>query len=80
MRNKQIIKALKDNVEIDVEVLECFELSNGKMYVIYKLNNDDDIYVSSVVETLDELVLDDVTDEEMEEITKMLKKADKEEV
>ena len=80
MRNKQIIKALKDNVEIDVEVLECFELSNGKMYIIYKLNNDDDIYVSSVVETLDELVLDDVTDEEMEEITKMLKKADKEEV
>ena len=81
MKNKkEVIKVNKDGQETTIEILNCFELGNGKTYVLYSYQDEEDVYASSLVETADELVLDDVTDEEMETIIQILKETNEEEV
>lgn len=80
MKNNEIIKVMKDGEEVLANVVECFELDNGKTYILYHFDEDEEMYVSSLTMKPKEIVLDDVSAEEMEVINKMLEEASKEEV
>ncbi len=76
---KEVVKITKDGKETSIEILNCFELGNGKTYVLYSYDGEEDVYASSLVETKDELILDDITDEEIQLIMEVFNE-DKEEV
>ena len=81
MKNKkEVIKVNKDGEETSIEIINCFELGNGKTYVLYNYEGEEDVYASSLIETDEELILDDVTDEEMEFIVQIFNESNEEEV
>lgn len=81
MKNKiEVINVKKDGKDAVANVLNCFELSNGKTYVLYSIEGEDGVYASSLYQTPREILLDDVSDEEMNMIVSLLKQANKEEV
>lgn len=76
---KEVVNVTKDGKETSIEILNCFELGNGKTYVLYSYDGEEDVYASSLVETKDELILDDITDEEIQLIMEVFNEG-KEEV
>ncbi len=76
---KEVVSVTKDGKETSIEILNCFELGNGKIYVLYSYDGEEDVYASSLVETKDELILDDITDEEIQLIMEVFNEG-KEEV
>ncbi|MBQ9011342.1 MAG: DUF1292 domain-containing protein [Bacilli bacterium] len=81
MKNKiEVVKVRKDGKDAVANILNCFELDNGKTYVLYSIDGEEGVYASSLYQTPSEILLDDVSDEEMNLIVELLKKANKEEV
>lgn len=80
MDKKEVLKVERNGEEIIVNVLNCFELGNGKSYVLYKVEGEDGIYASSLVKTPSEMVFDEISNEEMDVIKKLLKEASEKEV
>ncbi len=80
MKKNEEYTVVIDGNEKKIEVLNCFELGNGKTYVIYKINDEEGIFTSSVIDVDEEIVLSDITDEEMELITGLIKEANEKEV
>lgn len=76
---KEVVNVTKDGKETSIEILNCFELGNGKTYVLYSYDGEEDVYASSLVETKEELILDDITDEEIQLIMEVFNEG-KEEV
>lgn len=76
---KEVVNVTKDGKETPIEILNCFELGNGKTYVLYSYDGEEDVYASSLVETKEELILDDITDEEIQLIMEVFNEG-KEEV
>lgn len=54
----------KDGVDVSVYAIGSFEQENGKEYLIYHFENEDDIHVSRILENKDGLNLCEITDEE----------------
>ncbi len=70
---KEKVKMMKGSQEVEATILGCFELENGKNYLVYHFEDEtDDVYVSSIVDKDDEIELHDVSDDEMELVQKII--------
>lgn len=72
MGNEETLKMLKDGEEVTANVITCLELENGKTYLLYSFENDEEVYASLMVETDEEIQLLDVPDEEMKMLDEAL--------
>lgn len=68
MDDKLVIKNL-DGEDLTIDVIDIIEDSeNEKEFIIYKLPNMDEVYVSRLVETENNYTLEGVTEEEKKAI------------
>ncbi len=80
MEEKEMLKIIDEKgVEKEVEILHYFTLeSNGKDYMVYTENEEDDsgdiiVYTSEVIEHEDEIELKGIEDQDvLQEVTKIL--------
>lgn len=64
MNKEGIIIVNKDGVDVSVYAIGSFELENGKEYLLYHFENENDILVSRILEDNNSLNLCEITDEE----------------
>lgn len=64
MNKEGMISVNQNGVDINIYAIGSFKLENGSEYVLYHLENDDNIQASRIVETEDNLNLYEITDDE----------------
>lgn len=64
MASEEKIKVIQNGVEEEAKVVGSFELENGNEYLLYHLT-DEDLHVSRVLESSNEIILDTVPEEDM---------------
>jgi len=72
MNKEGMIIVNKDGVDLGVYAIGSFEHTNGNEYLLYHLEEDDNIFASRIVETDTDLVLYDITDEELVVVQKVI--------
>lgn len=79
MNNGETLKLFKDGNETTASIVACLELENGKTYLLYSFENEDDVYASLMIEKENEIELLDVEEEDMELIENQINSLVKEE-
>lgn len=68
----ETIELIKDGKNITAQVLNCIVLDNGKKYVVYNLENEENVYISLYNENDSGVTLDEILEEEMKELQELL--------
>lgn len=70
---KRLVK-MNDGSEKEITIIISFKYEkNNKNYVVYKIENNENVFISSYSIIDNKLMLEDISDEESTEITNVLK-------